>query len=184
MITTTTKRVAPLWIACSIAFCGIATAQTTAPATHNPNAPVPVVAAAVGGDAQFVTSASTANATEIIASRLASTQAQSPKVKAFAATMIQDHTAANDKLRTIAQKNGFALASTAMVEQQPDLAKLQNLNGKDFDTAYTAMMNKDHQDAVALFTSESTKGSNAELKAFATQTLPALQHHLEMAKAL
>lgn len=167
------KRVLPLLIACSMAFSGISLAQSNAAA-----------APASGGDAQFVTSASAANATEIIASRLAQTQAKSPKIKAFASTMIQDHTAANDKLRTLAQKNGFALAGTAMVEQQPDLAKLQSLNGNDFDKAYAAMMNKDHQDAVALFTSESSTGANADLKSFAAQMLPALQHHLAMAKAL
>jgi putative membrane protein len=142
------------------------------------------VAPSAEGDTHFVTAASAAGDTEIIASRLAATNAQSEKVKAFAAAMVRDHTAANDKLRTIAQKNGFALAGTAMVEQQPDLVQLQSLNGSDFDKAYTAMMRKDHQDAVTLFTSESSSGTNADLKSFATQTLPTLQHHLAMAQSL
>jgi putative membrane protein len=139
---------------------------------------------AAESDAHFVTEASAGGATEIIASRLAATNAQSAKVKAFAATMVRDHTSANDKLRTIAQKDGFTLAGSTLVQQKPDLVQLQNLQGADFDKAYTAMMRKDHQDAVTLFTSESSSGTNADLKSFAAQTLPTLQHHLAMAQAL
>ncbi|GLQ51956.1 hypothetical protein GCM10010872_34050 [Dyella flava] len=112
------------------------------------------------------------------------THAQSAKIKSFATSMVRDHAAANDKLRTIAQRNGFTLAGTAMVEQQPDLARLDSLKGADFDKAYADMMRKDHQDAVALFTAESSGGSNGDLKTFATQTLPTLQHHLAMAQTL
>jgi putative membrane protein len=141
-------------------------------------------AMSAGGDAHFVMAASAAGDAEIIASRMAQTQGQSAKVKSFAATMIHDHTAANAKLRTIAQKDGFTLAGTPMVEQKPDLVKLQSLHGADFDKAYADMMRKDHQDAVTLFTTESSGGNNADLKLFATQTLPTLQSHLSMAQSL
>jgi putative membrane protein len=45
-------------------------------------------------------------------------------------------------------------------------------------------MVKDHEKAVKLFSKESSSGKDAELKAFATKTLPTLQHHLEMARQL
>ncbi|ATD61375.1 MAG: DUF4142 domain-containing protein [Janthinobacterium svalbardensis] len=35
-----------------------------------------------------------------------------------------------------------------------------------------------------LFTDASQKASDPDIKAFATKTLPALQHHLDMANAL
>jgi putative membrane protein len=168
-----------------LAFSGALWAQALPQNTSPKNIPPPAnTAMSAGGDAHFVMAASTGGDTEVIASRLASTNAQSPKIKSFAATMVRDHSAANDKLRTIAQKSGFALASTATIEQQPELVQLQNLQGADFDKAYAAMMRKDHQDAVALFTSESSTGTNNDLKAFATQTLPTLQHHLQMAQSL
>jgi putative membrane protein len=168
-----------------MAFSGALWAQAL-PQNASPQnvAPPANTAMAAGGDAHFVMAASTGGDTEVIASHLASTNAQSPKIKAFAATMVRDHMAANDKLRTIAQKNGFALASTATIEQQPELVQLQNLHGSDFDKAYANLMRKDHQDAVALFTSESSTGNNNDLKAFAAQTLPTLQHHLQMAQSL
>ena len=54
------------------------------------------------------------------------THARSAGIKSFATSMVRDHAAADDKLRTIAQRNGFTLAGTAMVEQT-DLAKLDSL---------------------------------------------------------
>jgi putative membrane protein len=42
----------------------------------------------------------------------------------------------------------------------------------------------DHQKAVAIFEVEAEKGSNKELQAFATKTLPTLKEHLKMARAL
>jgi len=45
-------------------------------------------------------------------------------------------------------------------------------------------MVKDHEEAVALFEKESKSGSDADLKSFAGKTLPTLQDHLKMAKAL
>jgi len=41
-----------------------------------------------------------------------------------------------------------------------------------------------HEDAVSLFERYSKGGDNADLKNWAGKTLPALKHHLEMAKAL
>lgn len=165
--------------ACGMVLVSLMVSSGLLLAQSNPNA-----AMSAGGDAHFVMAASAAGDTEIIASRLAQTHAQSAKTKSFAATMVRDHTAANDTLRTIAQTNGFALSGTASVEQQPDLAKLQSLHGADFDKAYDAMMVKDHQDAVALFASEASTGSNDALKTFAAQTLPILQRHLSMAQSL
>jgi putative membrane protein len=175
------KGVMMLSLAGAAAFSAGSWAQTSPPSSPPSSG---AGTATAEGDAHFVTTASAAGATEILASRLAAKQAQSAQVKSFAATMVHDHTAANDKLRTIAQKNGFPLAGVAMVEQQPDLVQLNNLNGADFDKAYIAMMRKDHQAAVTLFTSESSSGSNSDLKAFAAQTLPTIQHHLAMAQSL
>lgn len=135
-------------------------------------------------DVRFVTAASAGGQTEVLASRLAATQAQSAKVKSFAATMIRDHGKANEALKTIAQKDGYTLSAEPTQAQQSDLAKLRSLHGKDFDTAYAAMMVKDHRDTVALFQAESTSGTESDLKSFATQTLPTLQHHLALATSL
>jgi len=135
-------------------------------------------------DVRFVMAASAAGQTEIMASRLAAAQAGSAKIKSFANTMLRDHGKANDQLKTLAQKDGYTLSSMPTQAQQAELAKLRPLHGKDFDTAYAQMMVKDHREAVALFQSESTSGSDSDMKGFAAQTLPVLQHHLALATSL
>jgi len=46
------------------------------------------------------------------------------------------------------------------------------------------MMLSDHTKDVSEFEKQSTKGTDPDLKAFAAKTLPTLQEHLQMAKAL
>lgn len=58
------------------------------------------------------------------------------------------------------------------------------MSGADFDRAYSKMMLSDHQKDVSAFEKQSTKGADADLKAFAGKTLPTLQEHLQMARAL
>lgn len=135
-------------------------------------------------DVRFVMAASAAGMTEIMAARLAQAQGQSSKVKSFASTMIADHGKANEQLKSIAQKAGYTVSAMPTQEQEAALAKLRALNGKDFDSAYAQMMLKDHREAVALFQAESTSGTDGQLKAFATQTLAVLQHHLALANGL
>jgi putative membrane protein len=135
-------------------------------------------------DTTFVAKASAANMTEIQASKLADSRAQSEAVKTFAARMITDHTKAGDELSTISQKDGFTPSGSPMPTQQKALAKLESLNGAAFDKAYSSMMLKDHYGAVALFEKESASGKNDDLKSFAKQTLPTLKEHLAMAKKL
>jgi putative membrane protein len=76
------------------------------------------------------------------------------------------------------------MPTTTSEEQKQAAQKLAGLSGDAFDKAYADQMVKDHEDAVALFDKESTSGNDADLKAFAGMTLPTLQDHLKMAKAL
>jgi putative membrane protein len=139
-------------------------------------------------DSMFVAKASAGGMTEIQASKLADSHSQSGTIKSFASKMVTDHTAAGDKLTSIAQKDGFTPASAPMAApmaaQQKELAKLETLNGMAFDKAYSSMMVKDHDAAVALFKKETTAGSNADLKSFASETLPTIEQHQMMAKKL
>jgi putative membrane protein len=45
-------------------------------------------------------------------------------------------------------------------------------------------MVKDHRTDVAEFKKESTSGQDAEVKAFATKTLPTLEEHLSLAEQM
>jgi putative membrane protein len=67
---------------------------------------------------------------------------------------------------------------------QKMLDDLKAKNGKEFDQAYDQSQIKAHQDAVALFDAYAKGGDDAELKQWATKTLPHLREHLSMAEKL
>ncbi len=64
------------------------------------------------------------------------------------------------------------------------MEKLSKLSGADFDKEYVAAMVADHEKDVAAFENVSKTAADADVKAFATKTLPTLKMHLEMIKAM
>jgi len=67
---------------------------------------------------------------------------------------------------------------------QSKLDKLKAASGEDFSSDFDSMQVSAHKDAVSLFERYAKGGDNADLKAWADKTLPALKHHLEMAQDL
>jgi putative membrane protein len=68
-------------------------------------------------------------------------------------------------------------------EQMQVMSQLQQASGADFDRMYIQMSGVDaHQKMEALFQSEVSGGTDADLKAFASKTLPVVQMHLKMAQ--
>ena len=57
-------------------------------------------------------------------------------------------------------------------------------SAKSFDQAYANNQVKAHEATIEIFKDEIKNGDDAQLKEFATATLPKLQAHLEQAKAL
>ena len=64
------------------------------------------------------------------------------------------------------------------------LDKLKSLSGDDFRKQYFSDQVSAHKSAVSLFERYGKGGDNPKLKEWASTTLPALQHHFEMAQGL
>jgi putative membrane protein len=136
-------------------------------------------------DKEFIKKATQAGKGEIAAAQVAQTQSSDPKVKAFAQQMIEDHGKAGDELAGIAQSKGVTPPADADSGHRKLAAKLQKLQNEDFDRKYAKEAGvKDHKGAVKLFTDEANKGKDPDLRAFASKTLPTIQHHYEMAQEL
>jgi len=133
---------------------------------------------------EFAVNAADAGMMEVQAGSLALTKASSPKVKEFAQTMIDDHTKANEELKALAQGKNISLPPSLSDKCQKKYNDLMEKSGKDFDKAYADVMVKDHKDVVDMFKKASDDAKDPDLKSWATEKLPALQHHLEMAQAL
>jgi putative membrane protein len=106
--------------------------------------------------------------------------------KSFASQMVKDHTKTSNELKElVASGKVKAELPTALDNaHQSKLDKLRSKTGKDFSSDFSSMQEDAHEDAVSLFERYSKGGDNADLKNWAGMTLPALKHHLEMAKAL
>ena len=136
-------------------------------------------------DATFVKKAAISDMYEIQASKLAQTRAASADVKTFAGKMVTDHTKTSDQLKSIvSSKSGMTLPTALDAKHKALLTKLKGASGSTFDSTYAQQQIQAHQQAVMLFTSESQHSKDADLKKFATSTLPALQQHLSMAEQL
>jgi putative membrane protein len=135
-------------------------------------------------DQTFVQKASSGGLAEVRAGQLATERAASAEVKQFGQQMVTDHTKANQELTTLAQAKHLPVATELDQKHQALAEKLATLQGAAFDRAYLAGQVADHAQTVRLFTTEAREGHDAELKAFAAQTLPTLQEHLRMVRAL
>jgi len=135
-------------------------------------------------DAKFVTTAANDGMAEVAVGKLAQEKAVGKRVKAFADMMVMDHTKAGDELATIAKTKNITLPVAPDADKQKKADDLSKKTGKSFDKAYVDAMVDGHEDAVKLFTDASQNCKDADLKAFATKTLPTLKMHLDSIKAI
>ena len=141
-------------------------------------AAAPVFAA----DEAFVTKVAKDGMAEVELGKLAAEKASSDAVKQFAKRMVDDHSKANEELKTLAQSKNVTLPSEIGQEQKALRDRLTKLSGPAFDQAYMKAMVNDHLKAVSAFRSESRTGKDAEVKAWAARTLPTLEEHLKLAR--
>jgi putative membrane protein len=131
----------------------------------------------------FVTEAAQSDMFEIQSSKLAASKTQGD-VKQFATQMVTDHTKTTDDLKGLAPAANAPLPTAMDSSQQGKLDKLKGLNGDDFAKQYVSDQVSAHKKAVSLFKRYGNGGENPKLKSWATQTMPTLQHHLDMANGL
>ena len=135
-------------------------------------------------DRNFVMDAAMDGMAEVELGNLAVQRGSADAVKQFGKTMVDDHSAANTELAQLAATKGITLRATLDAKHQALVTKLSKLTGTAFDKTYSKEMLSDHTKAVSKFERQSTRGGDADLKAFAAKTLPTLKNHLEMAKSL
>ena len=141
-----------------------------------------LVSAATPEDKAFVAEAGMAGLYEVQAGNLALQKAESAAVRGFAQRMITDHGKANAELAQLATAKGLVLPAELEGEHEKAIEHLSTLSGAAFDTAYMQHMRGDHQKDIAQYEKASTSATDADIKAFATKTLPVLREHLTLAQ--
>ncbi|MDN3921540.1 DUF4142 domain-containing protein [Roseateles violae] len=137
-------------------------------------------------DASFMKDAAHAGHAEVSASKLALSKSSDTQVKAFAQQMIDDHTKAAAELQSLADAKGVKLPTEpSMTQKTKEKMTLSTADGANFDYRYADSAGVSaHEDTVKLFRKAAAEAKDADVRAFASKTLPTLEHHLQMAKEL
>ena len=133
-------------------------------------------------DQAFLKEAATGGLMEVELGRLAAEKASSAEVKQFGQRMVDDHSKANQQLSALAQQKSVQVPAELTGKAKADHDRLSKLSGEQFDRAYMQMMVRDHRKDVSDFRKQSTSAKDADLKSFASETLPTLEAHLKMAE--
>lgn len=158
-----------LCVILGLAASPVAIAQTAAPAKAED------VAKAATDPAAFARVAASSNMLEIESSTLALERSQNADVRAFAQKMVDDHTAAGEKMQAVAQDAELEVPAEMNDADKESLQALQD--AQDFDRAYLDLQVKAHDEAVTLFETFAAEGEQGPLRSFAEETLPTLKDH-------
>lgn len=135
-------------------------------------------------DKEFVKEAAASGNTEVLAAQIALNTSSNQRVKDYANMMIADHSKANEELKKMAAQKNMMLPDSVMAKQHDELASLRKLSASNFDKMYMTMMVTDHEATVRNFENATQRLDDAELRAWASKTLPHLRMHLDSARAL
>jgi putative membrane protein len=132
-----------------------------------------------------------ANQDEIEMGKAAMDKAQSPDVKKFAALMVTDHTAADQKLTDLAKRTNLDLNAAPMdpIAQAMQSASeehkrmVKGLSGPHFEAAYVAPQVGNHT-YVLKVVEEAQKTASGDTRKLLDETRPVVETHLDHAKTL
>ena len=134
--------------------------------------------------ADFINDASAKGMADIEASRLAHGKTESKEVKDYTIVVINDRTTANQHLAKLAKRLDLPIAPREEIADKAKELIPEVKDGATFDQAYAASQVKATEEAIQQIEQEAQTTDVPEIKAFADETLPKLQNHLQMARSL
>src|SRR5215204_2617464 len=131
----------------------------------------------------FITKAIEGNLAEVQMGQLAQEKGASEGVRSFGQMLQQEHSAGAQKATAVATQLGVTHPTEPNKKQKAMYASLAKLSGAAFDRKFATEMVKDHKKEVAEY-QRAAKKQGDPAGAYASETLPILQKHLETAQAL
>ncbi|MGD0887720.1 MAG: DUF4142 domain-containing protein [Acidobacteriaceae bacterium] len=99
-------------------------------------------------------------------------------VKTLAQKMVDDHTAINKDMATVADALGVLLPKKMNKDDQAEYDKLNGLAGKDFDTEYLIFITKAHRNDLHDFYMEASVAADPGLAAEVVKAMAVMRDHL------
>lgn len=162
-----------------------AAAASSAMPDANPAATVPTPANEAAAP-DFVNKAAISDMFEVQSSKLALKRSTNADVKAFAKMMIDAHTKTTAELKAAIKASGQSITPPADLDDahKSKLDDLTKADAKDFDKKYMDAQVDGHQATLDLMARYAKDGDVPQIKDFAAKTGPAVQQHLDKAKAI
>jgi putative membrane protein len=135
-------------------------------------------------DKMFLRKAAEGGIAEVELGKLAVQKASSPDVKAFGQQMVDDHTALNNEIATVADTIGVLLPKHMNKADQAEYDKLNALSGSDFDTEYLTFMVKDHHADLRAFRMEAASTADPTLRDAVDKGSKVIHDHMVMVDKL
>jgi putative membrane protein len=146
------------------------------------DAPADAAGGAVGkpiDDISFVRQATENGRKEVNSARDALGQLKKPELKQIAQMLVTDHSNANAQLSKLAEAKGWPVPGPQASAPPPS-----GTASGDFDAKWTAEMIAGHERSVALYRAQADGGEDKDLRKYARDTLPTIEHHLAELKSL
>lgn len=139
-------------------------------------------AQAADDSTRFLSETAAGGIAEVQFANFARERAGRGDVKELARRIMRDHVQANEQVKALASQKGAPIPGETDAAHKREAARLAKLEGREFDRAYIDAMVKDHRRDIKEFEKQARGAKDAEIKAFAAQTLPTLRQHLEHAR--
>lgn len=135
-------------------------------------------------DSEFLVDAASGGMMEVEAGKLAINKASSPQVKEFGQRMVDEHSQANQKLMELAETKNITLPNSMSDKHQEKVDGLTEASDADFDKEYMNLMDESHMETIEMYEETSENANDTDIKAFATETLPTLRNHHQVAESM
>lgn len=133
---------------------------------------------------EFMTNAARGGMLEVQLGNLAAQKGASVDVKQFGERLAAAHSQIGQRLQQLATNLNLTLPQDLGAEQQTLVSRLEKLSGKAFDREYVREMVSDHLNDISEYERAASQVTNADIKQFVSDALPALREHLKAAREL
>ncbi|WP_395746979.1 DUF4142 domain-containing protein [Prosthecobacter sp.] len=135
-------------------------------------------------DEKFVKEAGASGMAEVKIATLGTQKAERADVKNLATMLVADHTKANSELSSLAASKNVELSAVIDPSDASTFKDLEKESGKGFDKAFLSDLEKAHKNTISSFEDAEKNASDADVKSWASKTLPTLRAHLDKIKEL
>jgi putative membrane protein len=135
-------------------------------------------------DRNFMLNASVSNTAEIDAANLALSISTNAVVRDYAQHMINEHTTAQNDLKTLGTSVDFMINDTLSPVHQANRLHLSKFTGNQFDSAYMHSQINDHEVTMLNFRNEQANGQHRDVRNYADTYMPHLREHTERADSI